>query len=553
MQKLSKDLFNQLTHHLTHIISETNGIVLTDSLELLDYWTSLDGNTQIREITIDFQEKLAEFQQNKREIQDLIEHPIGQTLFEFFKSFPLPYREEHIHLTGSLSAEFIYPRLKPLLNGAHKALYEKKIKEIYGDNAWPIESVEDVDTLIRLKEDQRFEHYLKVLFLPKLILIDRQAHEEAAYHMASELFNKYNVGHIRLKFTLSRSASQSSEQIPGIGDITSEDVVLGLYQGFKKFQQENPRFNFILSPSFRKEPWFFDDDNFKTKNDHFLDQIQTLLNLLQKHSFLKEHLCEVDTVGDEKDLYKKSHFNEMKIGFRKLQYSGFKIRSHHGETWHTLRKGIQAVDNAMNIWRIDTLEHGLSLGMNPNFYFHSIFQRVSKWNSRKKPLWKGSLEYNEINDMSWGVHQSVCDKLLKGSPLSEDELTVFIKTKFHTATEIESYQHDVLNRMLSKEVSLTSLPSSNNKLTFGFEDFKDHPFSWWEQKGVSLGVGTDNYITLNTNFINEMIILLFTNPDNIKITKLLMVTTGENRRPYISQLLWQMRKKIKQSHSSTLC
>ena len=57
--------------------------------------------------------------------------------------------------------------------------------------------------------------------------------------------------------------------------------------------------------------------------------------------------------------------------FRKLQYRGFRIRSHHGEVWKTLRKGIQAVDNAMNIWRIDTLEHGLSLGINPNFYFHS--------------------------------------------------------------------------------------------------------------------------------------------------------------------------------------
>ena len=31
---------------------------------------------------------------------------------------------------------------------------------------------------------------------------------------------------------------------------------------------------------------------------------------------------------------------------------------------------MQAVDNAMNIWHIDTLEHGVSLGVNPNFYFH---------------------------------------------------------------------------------------------------------------------------------------------------------------------------------------
>lgn len=543
---METQLQNQLTHNLTHIISETNGIVLTDTLELLNYWVTLDGNADLHKVIKDFQSELAQFQQDQIEIQDLIEHPIGQALFNFFKNFPIPYREEHIHLTGSLTAEFIYPRLKPLIEGPNKELYEKKIKEIYGDEAWPIKSVDDVDQLIRLKDAERFERYLKVLFLPKLILVNEKAHEEAAYHMASELFHKYNVGHIRLKFTLSRSASESSEQIPGLEDVTPDDVVLGLYKGFKKFQEEQSHFNFILAPSFRKEPWFFDDKNYKTKSEHFLEQVQTILNLIEKYPFLKPHLCEVDTVGDEKELYKKSHFNEMKIGFRKLQYSGFKIRSHHGETWHTLRKGVQAVDNAMNIWRIDTLEHGLSLGMNPNFYFHSIFQRVSKWNSRGKPLWKGSLEYNEINDMDWGVHRAICDKLLTGTPLSKDELTVFIKTKFHTATEIESYQHDVLNRMLSKEVSLTALPSSNNKLTFGFEDFKDHPFSWWEQKGVLLGVGTDNYVTLNTNFIQEMLILLFTNPDDIKITKLLMVTTRETRRPYISQLLWQMRKNIKE-------
>ena len=120
----------------------------------------------------------------------------------------------------------------------------------------------------------------------------------------------------------------------------------------------------------------------------------------------------------------------------------------------------------------------------------------------------------------------------------------FIKAKFHTAREVEHYQHDVLNRLIQKGVSLVSLPSSNNKLTGQFEDYKDHPFSWWEKKGVHLGVGTDNYITLNTNFIQEMLIVLYTDPADLKITKLLMVTTGEQRRPYISHLLWKMRKKF---------
>ena len=54
--------------------------------------------------------------------------------------------------------------------------------------------------------------------------------------------------------------------------------------------------------------------------------------------------------------------------------------------------------------------------------------------------------------------------------------------KFHNAREIEHYQHDVLNRMINKKVSLVALPSSNLKLTGCFPDYKDHPFSWWEKK-----------------------------------------------------------------------
>ena len=99
--------------------------------------------------------------------------------------------------------------------------------------------------------------------------------------------------------------------------------------------------------------------------------------------------------------------------------------------------------------------------------------------------------------------------------------------------------------MIDKQLSVIALPSSNKKLTGQFEDYKDHPFSWWEKKGVKLGVGTDNYITLKTNFIREMLILLFTDPVNLKITKLLMVCTGETRRPYMSQKLWKMRSKHK--------
>ena len=103
--------------------------------------------------------------------------------------------------------------------------------------------------------------------------------------------------------------------------------------------------------------------------------------------------------------------------------------------------------------------------------------------------------------------------------------------------------------MINKKVSLVALPSSNLKLTGCFPDYKDHPFSWWEKKGVELGIGTDNYITLSTNYIQELLILLYSNPTSLKIMKLLMVATKESRRPYMSHLLWEMRKTIHESNA----
>jgi adenosine deaminase len=541
--KKHDQLVKLLAYHLTRIISESNGISLNNTLELLIHYEEVKENELLLKNISEFRRLIHGHQQGEVDISTLIGHPVAEAFFKFFKNFPLPYFEEHIHLTGSLSAEFIYPRLMKLLQGSDGVLYENEIKKVYGETALPITSIDDVDNLIRLKEGEQFKTYLKILFLPKLILNSRQAHEEAAYHMAHDLYTKFNVGNIRLKFTLSRSSSMQAENIPGLDLLKEEDVVMGLYDGFMRFKKEHSFFQFVLSPSFRKEPDFFDKNVFKTKKESFLSQVASILKLIENHPELSSVMNEVDTVGDERELYRKTHFEEMKTGLRKLQYYGFSVRSHHGETWKNLRKGVQSVDNAMNIWHIDTLEHGLSLGINPNFYFQRLFQRISELNHNNTPITPESQEWNELNDMEWG-DQDVLKKILTGEPLNVAEETIFLKTKFHSAHEIEHYQHDILNRMLHKGVTLTSLPSSNLKLTSNFSIYKDHPFSWWEKKGVKLAVGTDNYITLSTNYIQEMLILLFNDPDNLKITKLLMMVTKENRRPYISHLLWDMRKKF---------
>ncbi len=544
MRQFTPDLVDFIYKELTKIIAETNGIYIKETLELLLHNPQVKAYDNAKKSILEFKRLLAGHKDDEVDIKTLLDHPVSLAFFKFFKTFPKPFCEEHIHLTGSLDASFIYPRLKRLLRGKNKKIYERKIKQIYGKDALPINSEEQLDQMIRLREGERFDRYLKILALAKFVLTSRKAHQEAAYHLAKTLYDNYNVGQIRLKFTLSRETAIKDEQIPGIEKLTVEDVVLGLYQGLKKFQKEVPSFRFYLSPSFRKELDFYNKKKFRSKEESFLSQVNQLLDLVREHPYLREHLEEVDTVGNEKELYRKAHFTQLLKGLRKLQYCGFKIRSHHGETWKTLQKGVQAVDNAMNIWHVDTLEHGLSLGINPNYYFQRLYQKVLKLNQQGQPIKEGTPEFDEVNELLW-EDTSIRDKIFNGVVLNSDEIQEFTKTKFYSAQEVEHYQHDVLNRMINKKIGLVALPSSNMKLTGHFSDYKIHPFTWWEKKGVKLGVGTDNYITLSTNYIQELLILLYSDPQNLKIMKLLMVATKENRRPYISNLLWQMRKQVR--------
>lgn len=533
----------RLTRFLTHLISETNGLSLEDTLVLAEQAPHLDEDPEVAHAVRDFHALLGRFRLHATPIETLLEHPFSRALQAFFRLFPLPFHDEHIHLTGSLDAEFIYPRLMPLLAGPDAALYESKIASVYGKDALPIRSAADVDRLIRLGTDDRFDRYLKILYLAKLVLITREAHREAAYHMARRLYETANVGALRLKFTVFRETTDPSEQIPGVEALTPEDVIVGLYDGFRAFQSEVPSFRFVLSPSFRKEPGFYDAARYPSKRASFDDQVRQIVEVVKRHPELRDIVNEVDTVGNEKGFYRKAHFQEMRVGMRKLQAYGFRTRSHHGETWDTLRHGIQAVDNAMNIWRVDAIEHGLSLGINPNFYFHSMLQRALRANRERRSIAPTASEFAELMDMDTTGREAIRDKLLRGEPLTEAEITLATKTKFHHASEVETYQHDVLNRMIDKRLTLVSLPSSNKRLTGALADYSDHPFSWWEKKGLRLGVGTDNDITLSTSFLREMLILLYTDPLELKITKLLIVTTGESRRAYLSHLLWEMRKR----------
>lgn len=540
---------SKLGHVLLKLISETNGITLAHTLDLALRSMLVDERPEVAASLREFMVLLHDYHRDPTDIRGLLEHDVAQTLGGILRAFPLRFREEHIHLTGSLSADFVYPRLAALLDGPDRATYEAKIRDAYGDDALPIRSEQDVDRLLRLQDGMGFSRYLQILTLAKLVLVDREAHREAAYHMAQRLHRDYNIGRIRLKFTFSRATASAADALPG-PEVSPEDVVLGLYDGFEAFRREHPDFDYVLSPSFRKESDFFDHQRYSSKAESFLHHVDEILALVAKHPFLRDKLTDVDTVGDERHHYRKAHFEEMRPGMRKLASRGFRIRSHHGETWSCLRRGVQSVDNAMNIWHIDTLEHGVSLGVNPNYYFHMVFERVMAWNVRGEPVPRDSPEHRELEDMDWGAHRAIPEKLGRGELLSAEQIRKLISVKFHAAREVEHYQHDVLNRMINKNVSLVSLPTSNVKLTQSLATYKAHPFTWWEKKGVELGVGTDNDITLNTNFIRELLILLVTDADNLKITKLLMVVTGETRRPYMSDALWSARPEHREPASS---
>ena len=213
-------LTRELTEALTEIISETNGITLMDSLGLMLQTESVQSKPELHRWINAFQTLLQNFQIDKADIATLLKHPVADGLFCFFRNFPLPYRDEHTHLTGALSADFIFPRLKKLLEGPNKTVYESKIEAIYGDGSLPIREVDDVARLLKLKPDERFSRYLSILMLAKFLLTDRQAHRDAAYHMAEELYRKYNVGFIRLKFTLSRASASEAEQVPGLDKLS---------------------------------------------------------------------------------------------------------------------------------------------------------------------------------------------------------------------------------------------------------------------------------------------------------------------------------------------
>jgi len=124
------DAVARLTRFSTHLISETNGLSLEDTLALAEQSPQLDSDAELAHAIRDFHALLGRFRIKAEPIETLLAHPVSHALAAFFRSFPIPFRDEHIHLTGSLHADFVYPRLAALLEGPQRATYESKIAQV---------------------------------------------------------------------------------------------------------------------------------------------------------------------------------------------------------------------------------------------------------------------------------------------------------------------------------------------------------------------------------------------------------------------------------------
>ena len=72
--------------------------------------------------------------------------------------------------------------------------------------------------------------------------------------------------------TLSQgSTGIESEKIPGLENITEEDVVLGLYSGFMKYKNENQLFDFTQRPHLEKKVSFMIRQNSNLKKSIFVN------------------------------------------------------------------------------------------------------------------------------------------------------------------------------------------------------------------------------------------------------------------------------------------
>src|SRR6188508_2217025 len=101
---MAPDVVARLTRFLTQLISETSGLSLDDTLALAHGSPHLESDSDLRPLLAEFHELLGRFRVREANIDTLFLHPVSRAFEAFFRAFPIPFHDEHIHLTGSLAA-----------------------------------------------------------------------------------------------------------------------------------------------------------------------------------------------------------------------------------------------------------------------------------------------------------------------------------------------------------------------------------------------------------------------------------------------------------------
>lgn len=97
--------------------------------------------------------------------------------------------------------------------------------------------------------------------------------------------------------------------------------------------------------------------------------------------------------------------------------------------------------------------------------------------------------------------------------------------------------------LIKQGVSITSIPTTNKKLTELFVHYKEHPFTFWSSLGVRLNLGSDDYFPNNSDYLQEMLILLFANYKTLKINFLLKCASNAQEVEEVNQVLRGYKQK----------
>lgn len=478
----------------------------------------------------------------------LLASSFAKLLGHFLIELKVPFFDRHTHLTGALPAEWMFAELSKFLDDSSQhAILNEKTRHILGCDFEAITSAAQLSVLLESKAAENFDGYLASLAFGKLLLTSYEAHRSAAYHMAKNMFENHGVHWLELKFTLDRSGGDSpAEQFPGLEQLTDEQVLTGLYDGFMQYKKEHPAFRFFLSPGFRKEKNNY-NRSFGSKQADLIDQARRIVAIKRSSdprlAEVGRKLVSVDTFGNEAGFWSKADFELFLPAIRMLQRAGIQLRSHHGEVFNHLEQGIDAVRHAFEIWRVVQVEHGLALGIDPEDYLSHIKKKMLTVNMTGMVPVLTESDKAEIIRAGFSSRadrerlRRLIAKVTSAKLLTRQDID-FIDQRFQERVgRLKEIQLELLSALRDKHVGVVILPTSNMTLLGRLDRLRNHPFLYLDRKGMRLGLGTDNITVLGTSFPEELAKLLLARPKDYKLDNALAMAMATDE-PARKSMVW---------------